>query len=173
MPLNVIPSFIVQGLQASVALKRIEAFLGEEEVPPEVSSLKRDVDGPSLQDDNRLGVEGGTFRWVESNSTSRNGMGSNGGAYDARGSHDEHKFELSNISIVFPPGKLTVVTGERCRSPRNILLYSSEASHGSFRAHSIGKECLALGSSGGTHTRPWRAPVPSKEPYECGRERIV
>ena len=120
MPLNVIPSFIVQGLQASVALKRIEVFLGEEEVPPEVSSLKRDVHGPDSQHDRRLGAENATFRWIESSSV--NDTRGNRGAHDSESSHDERKFELSDISIVFPPGKLSVVTGKKRRSIRSLSI---------------------------------------------------
>ncbi|KAG8878137.1 hypothetical protein FRB98_006383 [Tulasnella sp. 332] len=64
MPLNVIPMFIVQLLQASVALERIEAFLGEEEVPDYVSSFRRPVPSTQLTDEDHLiGITGASFVW--------------------------------------------------------------------------------------------------------------
>lgn len=64
MPLNIIPTFIVQLLQASVALERIEAFLGEDEVPDYVSSFRQPVATTKpTEEDYFIGVTGASFEW--------------------------------------------------------------------------------------------------------------
>lgn len=80
-PLNVIPAWIVQILQTGVALKRIAVYLEEDEVSPQVSSLKRDDDdnenspqenqyrfsagGRVSGNEGGLGIVKGTFKWNE------------------------------------------------------------------------------------------------------------
>jgi hypothetical protein len=87
LPLNIVPTWIVQMLQASgfqalqdlcffstffafqtkVALDRIATYLDEDEVDEQVSSLKRSRFGASVDDDTTkgLGIENGTFKWNE------------------------------------------------------------------------------------------------------------
>lgn len=48
---------------ATIALKRIEKYLSEEEVPDYVSSLMRAAPSPHEPIDARLGCAGATFRW--------------------------------------------------------------------------------------------------------------
>ncbi|KAF6756229.1 multidrug resistance-associated ABC transporter [Ephemerocybe angulata] len=66
-PLNVIPTWIVQLLQAGVALKRISVYLDEEEVDPQVSSLMR-ADSPTYlpgEEELGLGLEHADLKWNE------------------------------------------------------------------------------------------------------------
>jgi ABC-type multidrug transport system fused ATPase/permease subunit len=84
LPLNIIPTWIVQILQASlwihacssistlpqtkVALDRIATYLDEDEVTEQVSSLKKSPFGSSGADDlavKGLGIENGSFKWNE------------------------------------------------------------------------------------------------------------
>ena len=72
-PLNVIPAWIVQLLQTGVSLNRIAVYLDEDEVPPQISSLKRSPgfwkEHPELTGENAgsgLGITGGAvFKWNE------------------------------------------------------------------------------------------------------------
>ncbi|KAG8717175.1 hypothetical protein FRC09_014648 [Ceratobasidium sp. 395] len=50
---------------SSVSLKRIEAYLNEDEVPEYVSSLKRAPLPPHAPVDGRLGCANATFRWMQ------------------------------------------------------------------------------------------------------------
>ncbi len=112
--MNVIPNFFVQLLQASVALQRIEAFLYEEEVGMDVSSLKRGVfpqntsSGPSI-----IGARNATFLWVKDASqlVSSNVDTAVDAAKTVPRSEDP-VFELRDISVEFPNEALSVITGE-------------------------------------------------------------
>ncbi|KAG9037596.1 hypothetical protein FRB95_004816 [Tulasnella sp. JGI-2019a] len=72
MPLNVIPMFIVELLQAGVALERIETFLKEDEVPDYVSSFKRTVlTTEPTEEDYRIGITGASFAWNQTKSDAK------------------------------------------------------------------------------------------------------
>ncbi|KAF8554053.1 hypothetical protein OG21DRAFT_1497299 [Imleria badia] len=150
-PLNVIPAWIVQILQTGVALKRIETYLDEEEVTEQVSSIKRSrVPADSLAADESLAIEGGTFKWNEvpekevkdvakgkKNENTKNGAS---GAHDSRRPSDgtdtvvdaeslsgrstieDHRFELRDISVRFPDGELTLITGPTASGKSALLL---------------------------------------------------
>lgn len=137
MPLNFLPTFIVMMLQAKVALNRISDYLGEEEVPDWVSSLKRPANHSATFD--KVAFQHATLRWNAgeptaegkdaSNGAASNGVASNGVASNgaASGTNDtangegnnqsstppsvNEVFELSDIDVNFPVGKLSVVTG--------------------------------------------------------------
>ncbi|KAK7005882.1 hypothetical protein R3P38DRAFT_3040178 [Favolaschia claudopus] len=140
-PLNGLPNFVVQLLKTRVSLDRISVFLKEEEVPEQVSSLKKDYSSPAsafaseLQDE-RLGLEHASFRWnpveqsadVRGVTVQQNGNSpSETNSATAAPSQDEenvadHRFELKNLSIVFPRGELTVVTGPTASGKTALLL---------------------------------------------------
>lgn len=50
-------------VMSMVALRRIEKYLSEEEVPDYVSSLRRSLPPPHETIDTRIGCAGATFRW--------------------------------------------------------------------------------------------------------------
>lgn len=93
-----------------MALKRIEGFLNEEEVSVEVSSLKRQVKPDS--DDWRVGAQNATFRWNVTKDTSKVVLkDSPDTPPESQGGDSENKFELRDISVVFPPGQFSIITG--------------------------------------------------------------
>ena len=131
-PLNVLPNFMAQILQARVALERLSAFFSEEEVDSFVSSLKQPP--PTAPSDSisielpTLGITGGArFMW---NSVERpdpnpkitvvapaaNGSGS------AESLVNERRFELKDIDIIFPQGKMTLVTGATASGKTALLM---------------------------------------------------
>jgi len=136
--------------QTGVALKRIETYLGEEEVTEQVSSIKRArVPADSLAADEGLAIVGGSFKWneVPEEETKGAGKGKQNGNTKDRGSNadvsrnqsdatvadteslsagsgiEDRKFELKDISVQFPEGELTLITGPTA-SGKSALLVS-------------------------------------------------
>uniref|UniRef100_D8Q0Y8 Multidrug resistance-associated ABC transporter n=1 Tax=Schizophyllum commune (strain H4-8 / FGSC 9210) TaxID=578458 RepID=D8Q0Y8_SCHCM len=137
-PLNNIPNVIMQILQCNVALKRIAVFLDEDEVTEQVSSLKKDLSAPQSQTTDNvgaLGIENGTFRWntVESEETDVK-PAADQPSPDTASTADtivscvdstngaNNYFELRDISVRFPEGKLTIVTGPTASGKTALLL---------------------------------------------------
>ncbi|KAG6334904.1 hypothetical protein ID866_4185 [Astraeus odoratus] len=143
-PLNIIPSYIVQILQTMVAVRRIETYLAEEEVTEQVSSLKKSHDPTDILAQEGLAIDNGTFRWneVPEEPTKENGKAKqdskNNGNNNVTASSDDavtvidsssmtgfvgdHKFELKDISVRFPEGELTVITGPTASGKTAMLL---------------------------------------------------
>lgn len=94
-PLTYLPAAIMGILQTFVSISRIETYLDEPEVPGWVSSLS-DETNSSSSIDQKIGFENGTFKWND-NSTS------------AISEAEQKSFELQNINVVFPPGKLSLI----------------------------------------------------------------
>jgi ABC-type multidrug transport system fused ATPase/permease subunit len=139
-PLGVIPAWIVQILQTGVALKRIEKYLEEDEVDEQVSSIKKacapHVDG----EDDTLSIENGFFKWNEVPETPEENSKAKGKnlsrisssdesatAVDSevtsiRSSPEDHRFELKDISIRFPEGELSVITGPTASGKTALLM---------------------------------------------------
>ncbi|KAF7329693.1 hypothetical protein MKEN_00232500 [Mycena kentingensis (nom. inval.)] len=123
-PLNAIPSFYVQILQLGVSVKRISDYLEEPEVSEQVSTLRSGDATRPQEDDTRLGLERAILRWNEIDSdvveppASASDSDSDAGTIVA----DDHKFELRDVSVVFPEGRLTVVTGPTASGKTALLM---------------------------------------------------
>ena len=130
-------------MQIQVTLKRIGIYLDEEEVTDQVSSLKKDYSEPyAFGDDEGLGLEHATLKWNEVVEVAEKGdqnKSSSGSSTtislvtheastvvdtESIGEHGDRGFELRNVTIRFPEGKLTVVTGPTA-SGKTALLVSS------------------------------------------------
>ena len=128
-------------LQTQVQLKRIAVYLDEEEVTDQVSSLKKDYSEPYLfGDDEGLGLECATLKWNEvvevvekgnqnklSSSPTISLVADEGSTVvdtESIGEHCDRVFELRNVTIRFPEGELTVITGPTA-SGKTALLVSS------------------------------------------------
>jgi len=137
--------------QTGVALKRIAVYLEEDEVTDQVSSLKKDYSQPHLPgaEDDDLGLENATFKWnevaehvdkdsdkgkssssppspTESSEADETGTAvgdsvSERSAENIEG-NGERVFELRDISVRFPPGELTVVTGPTASGKTALLV---------------------------------------------------
>lgn len=124
--------------QTGVALKRIAVYLDEDEVTDQVSSLKKERNGPHLpgtEPDEGLGLEHATLKWNEveeakdtdkgktpeaaqsSSPTSSEDENTTAVDSDAAtiGESTDHKFELRDITVKFPERELTVITGPTAR----------------------------------------------------------
>lgn len=115
--MNVIPNFFVQLLQASVALQRIETFLREDEVDADVSSLKRGAFSPNTSSGPCIiGARKATFLWVKDASQFASSKVSSAdaevGTAKTVSTPEDQVFELRDISVEFPNGTLSVITGE-------------------------------------------------------------
>ncbi|CED85003.1 Multidrug resistance-associated protein/mitoxantrone resistance protein, ABC superfamily [Phaffia rhodozyma] len=132
LPLNIVPMTIVSLFKAHVAVKRVDDFLNEDEVPDFVSSLK-EVVNPALRDptDDTIGFVGGTFRWTTGVSSTDKRDSPSAPATISSPTSDVTessttptvRFELTDLSFVFPTGKLTIVTGHT-GAGKSALLYA-------------------------------------------------
>lgn len=133
-------------VQTGIALKRIAVYLDEDEVTDQVSSLKKDYSEPHLPGahDEGLGLENASFKWNEvTENTEAKGKGTNGTADSSprpsstdetetivddnvseRSGSDsgDRKFELRDLSVKFPEGELTVVTGPTASGKTALLV---------------------------------------------------
>ncbi|KAG8934657.1 hypothetical protein FRC02_009484 [Tulasnella sp. 418] len=101
-PMTELPGQIFALLHAFVSMRRMEQFLAEDEVEDWATSLKRDTNEsasstPSEQPA-RVGFGNATFEWHATDSS-------------ATSIEDHSAFRLTNISVDFPIGKLSLITG--------------------------------------------------------------
>ncbi|KAJ8489168.1 hypothetical protein ONZ45_g13681 [Pleurotus djamor] len=149
-PLNVIPTWIIQILQTMVALQRIATYLDEDEVTEQVSSLKKPlVNETYLPGDDGLGLDNATFKWNEveekekDTDTKDKGAAakddgtrtpspaeesdtvvgdSASGSVIPEGEPLDHYFQLRDVSVKFPEGQLSVVTGPTASGKTALLM---------------------------------------------------
>ncbi|KAJ7468712.1 hypothetical protein FB451DRAFT_1560403 [Mycena latifolia] len=138
-PLNTVPTYIIYVIQARVALNRIAVFLAEDEVTDQVSSLKQDLSEPALAtaNDEGLGLETASFQWnkvieetakTESpkvpQSSTPSASSSLVDVETIRDSEEtqDHRFELKDISVRFPEGQLSVITGPTASGKTALLM---------------------------------------------------
>lgn len=129
-----------------MALGRISTFLAEDEVTDQVSSLKQQgaIVRTISVEDQRLGIERASFKWNEVEEEQENKDGDaplskshkkvyfsdtesepvpgDSVSINNEDSDQERRFELRDVSIVFPDGQLTVITGP---SERNTIVFVS------------------------------------------------
>ncbi|KAF7347593.1 P-loop containing nucleoside triphosphate hydrolase protein [Mycena venus] len=91
-PMTALPGQVFAMLHAYVSMQRIEAFLAEDEVPKWASTLTSSEADVS---DGDIGFNAATFEWDTPPST---------GSTAAR-------FQLGPLDVIFPKGKLTLVSG--------------------------------------------------------------
>ncbi|KAH7316414.1 hypothetical protein B0J17DRAFT_724436 [Rhizoctonia solani] len=124
-PLNIIPQWIVTTMQAGVSLSRIAAFLSEEEVPDVVSSLKSSPQLVASQGDHMRIVDG-TFVWNSSVIQSAEGLAQSTRTLsfedDMSDDESEIRFELLDINLTIPEGKLTLITGPTASGKSALLM---------------------------------------------------
>ncbi|KAM0786571.1 hypothetical protein ACM66B_002027 [Microbotryomycetes sp. NB124-2] len=108
-PLNQIPEFGIKILQCGTSIKRIESYLQEEEVEPHLDDEARSA----ARDEIELV---GSFRYPGDGYT-RNGPGA-----EAVASTATDEFCLHDISIKFPRGEMTLISGPTGSGKTSVLL---------------------------------------------------
>jgi len=131
-------------------MDRINAFLTEEEVPDFVSSLKgEEAPPPNIEESYRLGIRNGWFRWNETPQEApkkkedkkdpywkvwkhigrlrrkpQPTIDDNGATVTpaSESSESGRRFELRGVSIDFPVGELTVITGPTASGKTALLM---------------------------------------------------
>ena len=131
-PLNVLPNFMAQILQARVALERLSTFFSEEEVDSFVSSLKQTpptvpsdsvtIDLPTLGITGRACFMWNSFERPKPNPTITVAAPADSGDETTDSPIDEGRFELKDIDVIFPPGKMTLVTGATASGKTALLM---------------------------------------------------
>lgn len=115
-------------------MQRIETFLNEDEVDEQVSSIKRTQMGASAPTFDEFGLKNASFKWnavkeeedTDKSKKGKDGSGSTNGSNGTGHGPDieaaaaiasaltdetDRKFELKDISVIFPEGELSVITG--------------------------------------------------------------
>lgn len=123
-------------------MDRIATYLDEEEVDEQVSTLKKAESLTTEDVVKGLGIEHGTFRWNEvqqpkddqpKKTTSTNGSSRTAADDDAATAVDsasvtesesDRRFELTDLTVMFPEGELTVVTGPTASGKTALLVRS-------------------------------------------------
>ncbi|XP_044152162.1 ATP-binding cassette sub-family C member 3 [Bufo gargarizans] len=82
-PLNMLPQVITNVIQAAVSLKRIQTFLGHDELDPAAVNKEKSMTGVAIA------VQNGTFSWAKSSDP-----------------------VLSNINLLVPSGSLVAIVGQ-------------------------------------------------------------
>jgi hypothetical protein len=116
-----------------VALNRIAVYLDEDEVTEQVSSLKQDFSEPATTTakDEGLGLENASFQWNKVEETAADSSqpakvpesslsSSASSLVEVRtvvgtDESQDHHFELKDVSVIFPEGQLSVITGPTAR----------------------------------------------------------
>ncbi|KAJ7695669.1 hypothetical protein B0H17DRAFT_1158809 [Mycena rosella] len=123
IPLNHAPMFLVDMIQARIAIDRIAVYLGEAEVSDQISSLKKDHTGPEHPEDG-LGLENASFKWNEIEKLDAEAADDILISEDSRSgrSFNDRRFELKDVSVLLPAGVLTVVTGPTASGKTALLM---------------------------------------------------
>ncbi len=109
-------------------MNRISVYLQEDEVTEQVSSLKKEAADPDLiLEEDGFGLEHASFKWNEVEETAGSGTSpdhSRDASVDSIASNEamDHKFELRDISILFPERKLSIVTGPTASGKTALLV---------------------------------------------------
>ncbi|KAL8290163.1 hypothetical protein RQP46_003102 [Phenoliferia psychrophenolica] len=122
-PMNSLPSSFTSILQTYVSVERLEAFMSEPEVEPWVSSLRPDE--PTAPLSSKVGIEHGTFRYQDTTTNNKKAAAPSPipiVALDGVPQVEEEAFELQDINVVFPEGKLSLICGPTGSGKTSVLL---------------------------------------------------
>jgi ABC-type multidrug transport system fused ATPase/permease subunit len=122
--------------QTKVSLDRISTYLNEDEVTEQVSTLKKaNVYAEEQLEEDGLGIENGSFKWNEVDEVkadknkdiaNKKTVASNQVAEnESDATNDEGvdcRFELRDINILFPEGRLTVIAGPTASGKTALLV---------------------------------------------------
>lgn len=103
-------------------MQRIEAFLAEQEVEDWACSLKRDsLHTHAIDDNGRIGFENASFQWHTTNTNETLPKETEEDALlPTLATANEH-FDLHNLTISFPTGQLSLVTGQTGSGKSSLL----------------------------------------------------
>ncbi|PIL36802.1 ATP-binding cassette transporter [Ganoderma sinense ZZ0214-1] len=124
LPFNTANTFLFQLLRSMVALDRIAAYLEEEEVDEQVSTLKGQCATPNDRETG-LGIVDGSFQWNASSlridRTTPNSVATTDDASSSTPTQHGH-FKLEHINVRFPESKLTVIAGPTASGKTALLM---------------------------------------------------
>jgi len=97
-------------------MRRIEAFLAEDEVEDWVTSLKRETPDAETSTSQKVGFENASFQWHPPHQSSQKADLS-----PQQPANEGHIFTLHDVSAEFPIGKLSLITGSTGSGKTSIL----------------------------------------------------
>ncbi|KIO19698.1 hypothetical protein M407DRAFT_82489 [Tulasnella calospora MUT 4182] len=125
-PMTELPDQIFAVLHALVSMRRIETFLAEDEVEDWVTSLKRDTPQVELSAQSstlpcKVGFESATFQWYAETAKADSTPPTSETSSATIATDPAPAFRLQDISINFPLGKLSLITGATGSGKTSIL----------------------------------------------------
>lgn len=117
-PMGTLPNSITQLLQTYVSVQRLEAFFDEPEVEAWVSTLYDDEIARSAPEE-RISIQSGNFRYQDTSSTADSAIPP---SLDGDGESESSSFELRDITVDFPTGKLSLIAGPTGSGKTSLLL---------------------------------------------------
>jgi ABC-type multidrug transport system fused ATPase/permease subunit len=144
-PLDVIPSFAMSILRAIVSVRRLESYLGEEEIEDCISSIKKASGKHERRPDDTdkpLSIEAGSFTW-DTQSQSESPI-------------TKTTFALRDITLSFPQVGLSVIEGPTASGKSSLLaalLGEMKRTAGQLSIPKFGKDGQCLFSFAGQV--PW------------------
>lgn len=141
-PMTMLPMSITNLLQTWVSVQRLEAFFQEPEVEPWVTALRPEGASSSPSEGEGVGIDNGTFVYDEEAAKERESATAPApvdGETAMAAEEEEPKFELRDITVDFPVGKLSLVCGATGSGKSSLFLALLGGSSLSF--------CLPLPSS--------------------------
>ncbi|KAH8831236.1 hypothetical protein DL96DRAFT_1695080 [Flagelloscypha sp. PMI_526] len=148
IPMNILPNLIVQTFAAGVSLQRIATYLDEDEVSPQFSSLLSRIEDrnellgeEATPDAQSLGLDHATLKWneVREDAVQATPLTQKWLTFPRvlkRQPSDlhhtespnmppedlDHRFELKDITVTFPEGRLTMIIGPTASGKTAMLL---------------------------------------------------
>lgn len=109
-------------VEVRVAIDRLQTFLDEDEVDEQVSSLKSKPATSQESNEQGLGFDHASFKWNEVDEAAEAKKKTDRSPTTASSATDatvmateidvnDRRFELLDLSVIFPAGKLTIITG--------------------------------------------------------------
>ncbi|KAG8943314.1 hypothetical protein FRC04_002938 [Tulasnella sp. 424] len=123
-PMTELPDQIFAVLHALVSMRRIETFLAEDEVEDWVTSLKRDTAQAHLSTtslSSKVCFEFATFQWYAQKTKADSTPPTSETSSATVATDPAPAFQLQDISIDFPVGKLSLITGATGSGKTSIL----------------------------------------------------
>ena len=115
--MTALPRYVSQIAQVGASIERIADFLAEDEVPDFISSLKRGIVERAAEPE-ILGLERASFKWGSSTSTEPNTQTGN----QTPTSESSQTFELRDVSVIFPTGRLSIIAGATASGKTALLM---------------------------------------------------
>ncbi|KAH8810190.1 hypothetical protein DL96DRAFT_1821685 [Flagelloscypha sp. PMI_526] len=145
MPMNALPHLLVHSFTSWVSLQRIATYLDEDEVPSFVTDAAEEEELLEGGDDDALGFDHASFKWNETpekkpeppakkwltlpkifqrqpSEASSPAVEPSTPVPELGAEEEDHKFQLTDLTVAFPEGKLSMIVGPTASGKTALLM---------------------------------------------------